>query len=107
MSLCIVQSRGFLGGVCLETLQSSTSLLGRAENIFYDARKSFTFWGVHPSAGRGGGLAVPRPPPQLIKRAQNGKKWTEIVYKRVNFSKFSSGLVALHTTTFKISPPPF
>ena len=58
----------------------------------------------------------PRPPPlfaptplQLIKRAQIGKKWTENASERVNFSKFSypSGLVALDTTTFKISPPPF
>ena len=64
---------------------------------------------------------------QLIKRAQTRKKWSEYASERINFSKFSYlgeghtslplslslrnfgplGLVALDTTTFKISPPPF
>ena len=48
-------------------------------------------------------------PSQFIKRAQIGRKWTENASERVDFSKFSypSALVALDTTTFKISPPPF
>ena len=45
---------------------------------------------------------------QDIERAQIGKKWPENAPKKVHFSKFSSNLVAMDTTTLKnLAPPPF